>query len=164
LTLRGHIQAVRTVQWLDRGLLVSMGRDKLFKVRLPADWRRRSPLAAVRLRVASVTQWWDLRNMRCLKTLNHSESMPTCFRQHQGRLVSGAFDGTIRVRDVYNDSGIGSSGSGGSATAGRVTNELHDHGTSRILSLACDETTLVSGSHDNRLLVHVYSRGDVGGA
>jgi WD40 repeat protein len=96
---------------------------------------------------------WEIESGTCLRTLEGHEELVRCIRFDNKRIVSGAYDGKIKVWDL-------------NAALDPESNEsslclktLCEH-TGRVFRLQFDEFQIVSSSHDDTILIWDFLGGE----
>ena len=95
---------------------------------------------------------WDIENGACLRVLEGHEELVRCIRFDSKRIVSGAYDGKIKVWDLQAALNFRS------LTGTLCIRTLVEH-TGRVFRLQFDEFQIVSSSHDDTILIWDFLNG-----
>ena len=89
---------------------------------------------------------WDIESGSCLRVLEGHEELVRCIRFDGKRIVSGAYDGKIKVWDLI-------AAKDPRAPSGTLcVRTLVEH-SGRVFRLQFDEFQIVSSSHDDTILI-----------
>ena len=94
----------------------------------------------------SLFRLWDIESGACIRTLDGHEELVRCIRFDNKRIVSGAYDGKIKVWDL--EAALDPRTAAGSL----CIKTLMEH-TGRVFRLQFDEFQIVSSSHDDTILI-----------
>uniref|UniRef100_A0A8C4T253 F-box and WD repeat domain containing 11a n=1 Tax=Erpetoichthys calabaricus TaxID=27687 RepID=A0A8C4T253_ERPCA len=145
--LVGHRAAVNVVDFDDK-YIVSASGDRTIKViferpscRLTLNQRGEdvvTPVSAFRL--------WDIECGACLRVLEGHEELVRCIRFDNKRIVSGAYDGKIKVWDLQ-------AALDPRAPASTLCLRTLVEHSGRVFRLQFDEFQIISSSHDDTILI-----------
>ena len=95
---------------------------------------------------------WDIENGACLRVLEGHEELVRCIRFDSKRIVSGAYDGKIKVWDLQAALNLRS------PSGTLCIRTLVEH-SGRVFRLQFDEFQIVSSSHDDTILIWDFLNG-----
>ncbi|KRZ83041.1 F-box/WD repeat-containing protein 1A [Trichinella sp. T8] len=132
-TLNGHKRGIACLQYRDR-LVVSGSSDNTIS------------LFYFYLIYYTFCRLWDIESGICLRVLEGHEELVRCIRFDNKRIVSGAYDGKIKIWDLQ------AALNPCSSSTSLCLKTLVEH-TGRVFRLQFDEFQIVSSSHDDTILV-----------
>ncbi|KJH43441.1 F-box domain protein [Dictyocaulus viviparus] len=142
--LVGHRAAVNVVDFDDR-YIVSASGDRTIKVWSADNLEFVRTLSGHKRGIACL-QLWDIHSGACLRVLEGHEELVRCIRFDDKRIVSGAYDGKIRVWDL--EAALDPR----SPSSSLCLSTLVQH-TGRVFRLQFDDFQIVSSSHDDTILI-----------
>ncbi|CAF5055266.1 unnamed protein product, partial [Rotaria sp. Silwood1] len=91
---------------------------------------------------------WDIECGACLRVLEGHEELVRCIRFDSKRIISGAYDGKIKIWDLQ------AALDPRSQTSLLCLKTLNEH-TGRVFRLQFDEFQIISSSHDDTILCFI---------